>query len=107
MFITITAIVRILIATALVAIILRQIELYRLKAPKEVRHLKVLLLILSISLLTSNAILLIQWIIGAYTHIEIAPEPKGYDGLLYSIVDILDDIITVIILRLIYKEGEK
>ena len=106
MFITITAIARILIAAALVAIILRQIELYRLKAPKEVRHLKVLLLILSISLLTSNAILLIQWIIGAYTHIEIAPEPKG-DGLLYSIVDILDDIITVIILKLIYKEGEK
>lgn len=106
MFITITAIARILIATALVAIILRQIELYRLKAPKEVRHLKVLLLILSISLLTSNAILLVQWIIGAYTHIEIAPEPKS-DGLLYSIVDILDDIITVIILRLIYKEGEK
>ena len=106
MFITITAIARILIATALVAIILRQIELYRLKAPKEARHLKVLLLILSISLLTSNAILLIQWIIGAYTHIEIAPEPKS-DGLLYSIVDILDDIITVIILRLIYKEGEK
>ena len=106
MFITITAIARILIATALVAIILRQIELYRLKAPKEVRHLKVLLLILSISLLTSNAILLVQWIIGAYTHIEIAPEPKS-DGLLYSIVDILDDIITVIILRLIYKEGKK
>ena len=51
--------------------------------------------------------MLIQWIIGAYAHIEIAPEPKGYDGLLYSIVDILDDIITVIILRLIYKEGEK
>ena len=50
--------------------------------------------------------MLIQWIIGAYTHIEIAPEPKS-DGLLYSIVDILDDIITVIILRLIYKEGEK
>lgn len=50
--------------------------------------------------------MLIQWLIGAYTNIEIAPEPKG-DGLLYSIVDILDDIITVIILRLIYKEGEK
>lgn len=106
MFITITAIVRILIATALVAIILRQIELYRLRAPKGVQHLKILLLILSISLLTSNAILLIQWLIGAYTHIEIAPEPKS-DGLLYSIVDILDDIITVIILRLIYKEGER
>lgn len=106
MFITITAIARIFIATALVAIILRQIELYRLKAPKGVQHLKILLLILSISLLTSNAILLTQWLIGAYTHIEIAPEPKS-DGLLYSIVDILDDIITVIILRLIYKEGEK
>ena len=106
MFITITAIVRIFIATALVAIILRQIELYRLKAPKEVKHLKVLLLILSISLLTSNAILLVQWLVGAYAHIEIAPEPKS-DGLLYSIVDILDDIITVIILRLIYKEGER